>query len=184
MYIINLDSITTLSEYKIALSALGQMNISTRLDERFTTVASITSQIEALYNSKLKFNLVPLLLNCEEWIRTITSVKLAISSKNKAFEYYTGHAANLSKRIENLDKLKNASLIRSDKIAIANAEIQETETLVVQSRKEYLDICMVLEQEFLRVDQDVVRDFIEASRLFVDAFISGQKEVLELWKGY
>ncbi|TPX36655.1 hypothetical protein SmJEL517_g01340 [Synchytrium microbalum] len=172
-----------LAEFGESMLALAQIEVNKPLAFHLTTLGDIHKRLREVHERQAKLDMQSLVATTDEYIRIIASMKKAFEARVKSYQVWQQLDANLTKKLEALEKMKTAKG-RQDKRTQLGTEIDEAEKGVDQAKRDFEEISKLLRSELARFDVEKVADFTDCMRQFLKDFTDTQDEIISLWESY
>ncbi len=113
----------------------------------------------------------------DEYIRLISSVKQALTQRQKAFGSWRAAETELQKRKTTQDKILRQGKTQQDRLNQLTADVNDAERKVHQARLLFEDMGRLLKNELERFEREKVEDFKSGLETFLESAVEAQKEV-------
>jgi len=118
----------------------------------------------------------------EEYLRIISSVKIALDARVKSYTSWKNADAALIKKKEQLAKQSQG--VKTPKITALETEVEEAEKTVEKTKESFEEITELLKKELARFDREKVEDFQSGLLKFVESMMENQKKTIALWEEF
>ncbi|KAJ3103930.1 Vacuolar protein sorting-associated protein 5 [Phlyctochytrium planicorne] len=171
-------------EFGESLIGLASVEVNKPVSSNLLVLGGIQKKVKDIHDKQAKQDMYHIISVVDEHVRIINSVKLAFNSRLRAYQAWQTSESTYIRKKEALDRIKTTAKVRSDKIAIGSVEVEELEKQVIQNKKTFEDVTLLLRAELERYEKEKVVDFTIAIQGFLRSLIETQKEIIALWQSY
>ncbi len=164
-------------DFSASLHALSTVELSVSLSGPLEGLSDLQIRIKELYDRQAQQDVLTLGITIDEYLRLIGSIKLAFSSRQKAFHAWHSAEQELGKRKSMQDKLLRQGKTQQDRLTVINGEVADAERKVHQARLLFEDMGRLMRGELERFEREKVEDFKSAVETFLESAVEAQKEV-------
>jgi len=164
-------------EFSASLHALSTVELSPALSGPLEGLSDIQLRIKELYDRQAQQDVLTLGITIDEYIRLIGSIKQAFTQRQKAFHSWHAAESDMQKRKASQDKLLRQGKTQQERLSQVQAEVEESERKVHQSRLLFEDMGRLMRNELERFEKEKVEDFKSAVETFLEGAVEAQKEV-------
>ncbi|KAI5810803.1 vacuolar protein sorting-associated protein-like protein vps5 [Pyronema omphalodes] len=172
------------ADFSSSLHALSTVELSKSLSSPLDHLSLLQVRIKELHERQAQQDVLTIGITVDEYIRIISSIKLAFQQRQRA--YYSCHAAEseLVKRRTTFEKLQRQGKTQQDRLTQLSAEVADSERKLHQARVLFEDMGRLMRSELERFEREKVEDFKSAVETFLESSVEAQKELIELWESY
>ncbi|KAI8999457.1 Vps5 C terminal like-domain-containing protein [Gaertneriomyces semiglobifer] len=163
------------------IHALSTVDVKLPISRKLAILADAHHNIKTLQERQGKQSISAFMTTADFYLRAIASVNVAFSARLKAYHAWQQTEQVLQRKREALEKVQSKS-IRTDKIALVTAEVQEAEASATAATNEYIYVSQGLQSELGRFHMEIVNDFISSMRTMVMSFAEAQRQVTGFWE--
>lgn len=179
-------------DFSGSLSSLSAVELSPSLSGPLAGLSDLQIRIKDIYERQALQDVLTLGITIDEYVRLISSIKLAFDSRQKAFHSWHSADSELQKRRQTQDKLLRQGKTQQDRLNQMQADVADAERKVHQARLLFEDLGRQLKGELERFEREKVEDFKSGVETFLEGAVEAQKEVScptmreweKGWKGY
>lgn len=164
-------------EFSASLHALSTVELSPALSGPLEGLSDIQLRIKELYDRQAQQDVLTLGITIDEYIRLIGSIKQAFTQRQKAYHSWHAAESDMQKRKASQDKLLRQGKTQQERLSQVQAEVEESERKVHQSRLLFEDMGRLIRNELERFEKEKVEDFKSAVETFLEGAVEAQKEV-------
>ena len=164
-------------DFSNSLHALSTVELSTSLSAPLEALSDLQIRIKELYDRQAQQDVLTLGITIDEYIRLIGSIKLAFSSRQKAYHSWHAAESEMQKRKTTQEKLLRQGKTQQDRLVQMNADVTDAERKVHQARLLFEDMGRLMRSELERFEREKVEDFKSAVETFLESAVEAQKEV-------
>ena len=165
------------ADFSISLHNLAAVELSPSLSGPLDALGDLQSRINELYARQAMQDMLTLGIVIDEYIRLVGSVKKAFEQRQKAFHAWHSAETKLQDMKKQQEKLLRAGRSQQDRIAQMNADVNDAERRVHQSRLLFEDMGRLMRTELERFEREKVEDFKSGVETFLESAVEAQKEV-------
>lgn len=167
-----------------SLHGLSVVELSPLLSDPLAGLSELQLRIKELYERQAMQDILTLGNTIDEYIRLIGSIKLAFSSREKAFHAWHSAESEHQKRRATQDKLLRQGKTQQDRLNQMNADVSDAERKVHQARLQFEEMGRLMKVELERFEREKVEDFKSGVETFLESAVEAQKELIELWETF
>ncbi|EHK96257.1 putative Vacuolar protein sorting-associated protein vps5 [Glarea lozoyensis 74030] len=171
-------------DFSNSLHALSTVELSTSLSAPLEALSDLQIRIKELYDRQAQQDVLTLGITIDEYIRLIGSIKLAFTSRQKAYHSWHSAESEMQKRKTTQEKLLRQGKTQQDRLVQMNADVTDAERKVHQARLLFEDMGRLMRSELERFEREKVEDFKSAVETFLESAVEAQKELIELWETF
>ena len=164
-------------DFSNSLHALSAVELSPSLSRPLEALSDLQIRIKELYDRQAQQDVLTLGITIDEYIRLISSIKMAFSSRQKAYHSWHSAESEMQKRKTTQEKLLRQGKTQQDRLVQMNADVADAERKVHQARLLFEDMGRLMRSELERFEREKVEDFKSAVETFLEGAIEAQKEV-------
>jgi len=164
-------------DFASSLSALATVELSRNLSSPLETLSDLQIRIKELHDRQAQQDVLTLGITIDEYIRLISSIKLAFQQRQKAFHTWHTAESELAKKRGNMEKLQRQGKTQQDRLSQLGAEVAEAERKVNQARVAFEEMGRLMKNELDRFEKEKVEDFKSGVETFLESSVEAQKEV-------
>ncbi|VVT57365.1 uncharacterized protein SAPINGB_P005659 [Magnusiomyces paraingens] len=172
------------AEFGAILNSLSNVELSKSFGELIDRFSSVESRVRDLYFRQCMQDILSLGSTLEEYIRLIASIRNVFIQRQKAYFSMQLAEQELSKKRQNLEKVKKQAKTLQDKISYLTDDVNEQEKKVINLRVAFDDISKLIISEFSRFEQSKANDFRNSVELYLENAVEAQKEAIEIWETF
>ncbi|KAM0712791.1 hypothetical protein Q7P35_000238 [Cladosporium inversicolor] len=172
------------ADFSTSLHNLAAVELSPSLSGPLDALGDLQSRIYELYSRQAMQDMLTLGIVIDEYIRLVGSVKKAFEQRQKAFHAWHSAETKLQDMKKQQEKLLRAGRSQQDRIAQMNADVNDAERRVHQSRLLFEDMGRLMRTELERFEREKVEDFKSGVETFLESAVEAQKELIELWETF
>jgi sorting nexin-1/2 len=165
------------ADFSTSLHNLAAVELSPSLSGPLDALGDLQSRIYELYSRQAMQDMLTLGIVIDEYIRLVGSVKKAFEQRQKAFHAWHSAETKLQDMKKQQEKLLRAGRSQQDRIAQMNADVNDAERRVHQSRLLFEDMGRLMRTELERFEREKVEDFKSGVETFLESAVEAQKEV-------
>jgi sorting nexin-1/2 len=165
------------ADFSTSLHNLAAVELSPSLSGPLDALGDLQSRIYELYSRQAMQDMLTLGIVIDEYIRLVGSVKKAFEQRQKAFHAWHSAETKLQDMKKQQEKLLRAGRSQQDRIAQMNADVNDAERRVHQSRLLFEDMGRLMRSELERFEREKVEDFKSGVETFLESAVEAQKEV-------
>ncbi|KAF8327186.1 Vps5 C terminal like-domain-containing protein [Cantharellus anzutake] len=178
------EVITATQEFADTIAALAASDLSKHLSESMKVLAQVETQAKELHDSQARDDLVLLTGTVDEYIRLITSVRLAFQSRTKTY-----HNMKLTEserlRVRNAnEKIIRQHTVDRQSMVPLQREIEQVELKAQEARTKFEEVTRLCKAEVDRFERERINDFKISLERFLDGMLRRQNEIIDSWDGY
>jgi len=179
-----LEAITATQEFADAIGTLAASGLSKHLSASLKVLAQLEAQAKELQESQARDDLVILTGTADEYVRLITSVRLAFQSRVKTY-HNMKLAGSERTRIRNANEkvMRQHTMDRQSALPLQR-EIEQVELKAQEARTKFEEVTQLCKAEMDRFERERINDFKEALERFLEGILRRQNEIIESWDGY
>ena len=163
---------------------LATSELSKSVESHLTQFADAQNKIKLIHADQACKDLIHLANTIEEYLRLITSIKHAFSTRSKIYSLHLRSQSDLSKFKISLEKLKLTFRARPDKIAALEQDILEAEGRIVQTKKEFEDVSAVIKDEMYAFEEGKLIDMKRAMAEWVATVVDSCNKMEGVWNDF
>ncbi|MCJ1430127.1 Vacuolar protein sorting-associated protein 5 [Sticta canariensis] len=167
-----------------SLHALSSVELSVSLSAPLEGLSDLQLRIRELYERQAQQDVLTLGITVDEYIRLISSIKMAFAQRQKSFHSWHSAEAELSKRKSTQEKVLRSGKTQQDRLNQLQADVGEGERKCHQARLLFEDMGRLMRGELERFEREKVEDFKSGVETFLEGAIEAQKELIELWETF
>ena len=160
-----------------SLHALSTVELSVSLSAPLEGLSDLQLRIRELYERQAQQDVLTLGITVDEYIRLISSIKMAFAQRQKSFHSWHSAEAELSKRKSTQEKVLRSGKTQQDRLNQLQADVGEGERKCHQARLLFEDMGRLMRGELERFEREKVEDFKSGVETFLEGAIEAQKEV-------
>lgn len=160
-----------------SLHALSTVELSVSLSAPLEGLSDLQLRIRELYERQAQQDVLTLGITVDEYIRLISSIKMAFAQRQKSFHSWHSAEAELSKRKSTQEKVLRSGKTQQDRLNQLQADVGEGERKCHQARLLFEDMGRLMRGELERFEKEKVEDFKSGVETFLEGAIEAQKEV-------
>ena len=160
-----------------SLHALSTVELSVSLSAPLEGLSDLQLRIRELYERQAQQDVLTLGITVDEYIRLISSIKMAFAQRQKSFHSWHSAEAELSKRRSTQEKVLRSGKTQQDRLNQLQADVGEGERKCHQARLLFEDMGRLMRAELERFEKEKVEDFKSGVETFLEGAIEAQKEV-------
>jgi sorting nexin-1/2 len=164
-------------DFSTSLHNLAAVELSPSLSGPLDALGDLQSRVHELYSRQAMQDMLTLGIVIDEYIRLVGSVKKAFEQRQKAFHAWHSAETKLQDMKKQQEKLLRAGRSQQDRIAQMNADVNDAERRVHQSRLLFEDMGRLMRTELERFEREKVEDFKSGVETFLESAVEAQKEV-------
>lgn len=164
-------------DFASSLSALATVELSRDLSSPLESLSDLQIRIKELHDRQAQQDVLTLGITIDEYIRLISSIKLAFQQRQKAFHTWHAAESEFAKKRQTMEKLQRQGKSQQDRISHLGAEVAEAEKKVNQARVVFEEVGRLLKNELDRFEKEKVEDFKSGVETFLESSVEAQKEV-------
>jgi sorting nexin-1/2 len=164
------------ADFSTSLHNLAAVELSPSLSGPLDALGDLQSRIYELYSRQAMQDMLTLGIVIDEYIRLVGSVKKAFEQRQKAFHAWHSAETKLQDMKKQQEKLLRAGRSQQDRIAQMNADVNDAERRVHQSRLLFEDMGRLMRTELERFEREKVEDFKSGVETFLESAVEAQKE--------
>lgn len=164
-------------DFASSLSALATVELSRDLSSPLESLSDLQIRIKELHDRQAQQDVLTLGITIDEYIRLISSIKLAFQQRQKAFHTWHTAESEFAKKRQTMDKLQRQGKTQQDRISHLGADLAEAEKKVNQARVAFEEVGRLLKNELDRFEKEKVEDFKSGVETFLESSVEAQKEV-------
>jgi sorting nexin-1/2 len=165
------------ADFSTSLHNLAAVELSPSLSGPLDALGDLQTRIYELYSRQAMQDMLTLGIVIDEYIRLVGSVKKAFEQRQKAFHAWHSAETKLQDMKKQQEKLLRAGRSQQDRIAQMNADVNDAERRVHQSRLLFEDMGRLMRSELERFEREKVEDFKSGVETFLESAVEAQKEV-------
>lgn len=171
-------------DFASSLSALATVELSRNLSSPLESLSDLQIRIKELHDRQAQQDVLTLGITIDEYIRLISSIKLAFQQRQKAFHTWHAAESEFAKKRGNMEKLQRQGKTQQDRLSQLGAEVAEAEKRVNQARVAFEEMGRLMKNELDRFEKEKVEDFKSGVETFLESSVEAQKELIEIWETY
>lgn len=164
-------------EFSASLHALSTVELSVTLSAPLEGLSDLQIRIRELYERQAQQDVLTLGITVDEYIRLISSIKMAFAQRQKSFHSWHAAEAELSKRKTTQEKVLRSGKTQQDRLNQLQADVGDGERRCHQARLLFEDMGRLMRSELERFEKEKVEDFKSGVETFLEGAIEAQKEV-------
>ena len=164
-------------DFSASLHALSTVELSPSLSGPLEGLSDLQIRIKELYDRQAQQDILTLGITIDEYIRLIGSVKIAFTSRQKAWSNWSSAEDDLRKRKSTQEKLLRQGKTQQDRLTQMGGELTDSERRVHQAKLLFEDMGRLMRVELERFEREKVEDFKSAVETFLESAVEAQKEV-------
>ena len=164
-------------DFSTSLHALSTVELSISLSAPLEGLSDIQLRIRELYERQAQQDVLTLGITVDEYIRLISSIKMAFAQRQKSFHTWHNAEAELAKRKATQEKVLRSGKTQQDRLNQLQADVGEGERRCHQARLLFDDMGRLMRSELERFEKEKVEDFKSGVETFLEGAIEAQKEV-------
>lgn len=164
-------------DFSASLHALSTVELSVSLSAPLEGLSDLQLRIRELYERQAQQDVLTLGITVDEYIRLISSIKVAFIQRQKSFHSWHNAEAELSKRKSTQEKVLRSGKTQQDRLNQLQADVGEGERRCHQARLLFEDMGRLMRAELERFEKEKVEDFKSGVETFLEGAIEAQKEV-------
>jgi sorting nexin-1/2 len=165
-------------DFSASLHALSTVELSASLSAPLEGLSDLQLRIRELYERQAQQDVLTLGITVDEYIRLISSIKMAFVQRQKSFHSWHNAEAELSKRRSNQEKVLRSGKTQQDRLNQLQADVGDGERRCHQARLLFEDMGRLMRSELERFEREKVEDFKSGVETFLEGAIEAQKEVI------
>lgn len=173
-----------LGDFANVTRALGEIEATRRLSGVLRSFAKVHDRLAQIYVRQRQQNLLTLESTLDEHLRTVGSIRDALSARQKVFSAAENASSEVEKRQLTLDKLTRQSRTQEDRVKALEEEIEQLSQMASQLHKRAADIARLVEKEISRVNEEKIEDFRNSVEIYLENTVETQKETIEIWETF
>lgn len=173
-----------LGDFANVTRALGEIEATRRLSGVLRSFAKVHDRLAQIYVRQRQQNLLTLEFTLDEHLRTVGSVRDALSARQKVFSAAENASSEVEKRQLTLDKLVRQSRTQEDRVKALEEEIAQLSQMASQLHDRAADIARLVEKEISRVNEEKIEDFRNSVEIYLENTVETQKETIEIWETF
>ncbi|KAF8315352.1 Vps5-domain-containing protein [Clavulina sp. PMI_390] len=178
------ETLPVIGELAEALSVLGSSDLSKQLSSSLTSLAELERKSKDVMEQHTKHDLETILGTVDEYLRMISSVRLAFTSRQKLFYAWKAAEAEMTRVRSTHEKTLRQRGMDRQSILPLQREIESADSKAHDARSEFEKSTKLIKAEVARFEHERVMEFKAALEAFLDGMIDQQNEVIEAWEGY
>jgi len=176
------DLAVACNEFGEHISSLGSSEFNKPLSNTLAKLGEVQKRINEFQINQATSDEQYVEDTVEEYLRIISSVKIALDARVKAYTSWKNADAAVIKKKEQLAKLSQAG--KTPKVATLETEVEEAEKTVEKTKESFEEITELLKKELARFDREKVEDFQSGLLKFVESMMENQKKTISLWEEF
>ncbi len=164
-------------DFSASLHALSAVELSVSLSTPLEGLSDLQLRIRELYERQAQQDVLTLGITVDEYIRLISSIKMAFSQRQKSFHAWRSTETELSKRRATQEKVLSSGKTQQDRLNQLQADVSDGERRCHQARLLFEDMGRLMRAELERFEKEKVEDFKNGLETFLEGAIEAQKEV-------
>lgn len=164
-------------EFSASLHTLSTVELSVTLSAPLEGLSDLQIRIRELYERQAQQDVLTLGITVDEYIRLISSIKMAFSQRQKSFHSWHAAEAELSKRKTTQEKVLRSGKTQQDRLNQLQADVADGERRCHQARLLFEDMGRLMRSELERFEKEKVEDFKSGVETFLEGAVEAQKEV-------
>ena len=165
-------------DFSASLHALSTVELSPSLSNPLEGLSDLQLRIRELYERQAQQDVLTLGITVDEYIRLISSIKMAFSQRQKSFHAWQHADGELSKRKNTLEKMLRQGKTQQDRLNQLQADVGDGERRCHQARLLFEDMGRLMRGELERFEREKVEDFKSGVETFLEGAVEAQKEVI------
>lgn len=165
-------------DFSASLQALSTVELSASLSAPLEGLSDLQLRIRELYERQAQQDVLTLGITVDEYIRLISSIKMAFVQRQKSFHSWHNAEAELSKRRSTQEKILRSGKTQQDRLNQLQADVGDGERKCHQARLLFEDMGRLMRSELERFEREKVEDFKSGVETFLEGAIEAQKEVI------
>jgi len=166
------------------LHALSTVELAPSLSGPLEGLSDLQTRIRELYERQALQDVLTLGITVDEYIRLISSIKMAFAQRQKSFHSWHTAEAELQKRKTTQEKVLRQGKTQQDRLNQLQADVGEGERKCHQARLLFEDMGRLMRAELERFEREKVEDFKSGVETFLEGAVEAQKELIELWETF
>ncbi|KEY63821.1 hypothetical protein S7711_09733 [Stachybotrys chartarum IBT 7711] len=171
-------------DFSSSLHALSTVELSPALSGPLDALSDLQMTIRDVYDRQAQQDVLTFGIIIEEYIRLISSVKLAFNQRQKGFHAWHAAESELQKKKATQDKVLRQGRSQQDRLQQMSAEVGEAERKVHQARLLFEEMGRSMRHELDRFEKEKVEDFKSGVETFLESAVEAQKELIEKWETF
>lgn len=164
-------------EFSASLHALSTVELSVTLSPPLEGLSDLQLRIRELYERQAQQDVLTLGITVDEYIRLISSIRMAFAQRQKSFHSWHAAEAELSKRKTTQEKMLRSGKTQQDRLNQLQADVADGERRCHQARLLFEDMGRLMRSELERFEKEKVEDFKSGVETFLEGAVEAQKEV-------
>ena len=164
-------------DFSASLHALAAVELSVSLSTPLEGLSDLQLRVRQLYERQAQQDVLTLGITVDEYIRLISSIKMAFSQRQKSFHAWRSTETELSKRRATQEKVLSSGKTQQDRLNQLQADVSDGERRCHQARLLFEDMGRLMRAELERFEREKVEDFKSGVETFLEGAIEAQKEV-------
>lgn len=165
------------SDFSASLHALAAVEIAPSLSGPLEGLSDVQVRIRELYERQAQQDVLTLGITIDEYIRLISSIKMAFAQRQKLYHSWHTAESELQKRRATQEKTLRQGKTQQDRLNQLQADVSEGERRCHQARLLFEDMGRLMRGELERFEKEKVEDFKSGVETFLEGAVEAQKEV-------
>lgn len=173
-----------IGEFANVSEALANVQPTPRLGEVLRAFSEVHEQLSQLYSRQRQQDLLSLEASLDEHLRTIGSVRHALSARQRACSLAEQASLELEKKQSALDRILRQGKTQEDRMRELEAEVAKSSQDAKEAHDHATETTRLVDSEFVRIEKAKVIEFRDSMELYLETAVEGQKEAIELWETF
>ena len=178
-----LEMSSVLGDYATTITALQDSDLGSAMSSALARLADLAHREKEVNEENAKAEVVYLLNLSDEYVRFISSVRLAFASRIKCYEKWQAQEKEVNRLRSAREKLRQQGKL-GDRATATLAEIAEHERRAREQGAEFEAVGRLVKSEFARFEKERVEEFTRVMEGYLGQVIQREKELVGAWEEY